>query len=427
MKYFLRVLLVILLVIAVIFGANYFFNGAPEKKEGTNILTTVTKAPATEKNSDRVLLASLKKEDFYLYKSNTTVILRHHDMEYKFENWSSMIDEEPPQMFYGNFDSDDEKELVVKAVAEIDSQTKEYVYNIYLLNPYKDKNGNTQYTVTMASRSTWVDILDNFITAELSQLKSCSKFVQFSMNKADESITYDKKTGIAKNGHNGYARALQNTQGQYMHVDKWSRGVGVYTIKGNKIFVDIAIDINYKNSTFVQKAGFIHFQLALDKSNRFYPAEKSLKFTAAEDYRISDPTVTADVPWSYTENNTDTTASQNDKIINWVKYDTKYDKNITTQSVSFNADATDNSSIDKIVITESYMELTSKDGYSFDEQAAKNGEFSVVINKGAKDEFDISYTAQVIKNKNNQILKITFDKKYPQSEINSISVNLGTK
>lgn len=427
MKYFLRILLVIVLVVAVIFGVNYFFKGAPENNGNTDILTTVTKAPATEKNSNRVLIASLEKEDLYLYKNDNVVILKHGGEEYEFENWSSMIDEETPQIYYGNFDSDEDMEIVIKAVAEIDSQTKEYVYNIYLLNPYKAKDGKTKYTVSMASRSTWTDILDNFITAELSQLKLCNKFVQFSMNNADESISYDKKTGIAKNAHSGYVRALQNTNGEYMSIDKWNRGIGTYSVSDNKIFVDIAIDISYKNSTYIQKAGYIHFQLELDKNNKFYPAAKSLKFVAADDYKITDPKTTAQTTWSYTENNSDTTASQTDKIINWVKYDMKYDENITTQSVSFNVDTTDNASIAKITVTESYIEFISKDGYSFDEQSAKTGEFSVIINKGQKDEFDISYNASVTKNEKNQMLKITFDKKYPQSEINSITVHFGTK
>ena len=67
--------------------------------------------------------------------------------------------------------------------------------------------------------------------------------------------------------------------------------------------------------------------------------------------------------------------------------------------------------------------LTAKDGFTFDESAINSGEFSVIIN----DKLDISYTASIDKTGSNEVLKINFDKTYPQSEIKTITFNYGTK
>lgn len=427
MKYFLRIILVLVVAVGVVFGVYYYTNGGlPDTDEVS--LTTVTKPAATEKNSDRELLASLEDEGFYLYKSSKKVILIHNDNEFEYSNWSSMIDAEPPEMYYADFDSDDEKELLIKAVGEENSSTGEYIYNLYLLNPGKDDDGNEIFTVSMASRSTWVNILDEYIVEELSQLKTSSKIAQFAMTNAGASIAYNKTTGIAENGHAGYFRALQDSDGKYMTVSKWSKGTGVYTItEDNKIEVDISIDVSYKESNAVQSAGNIHFELSLDKNNAFYPTEKSLLFLPADKYKVSDPKTADTSVWSYTENNSDKSNPSGDLVIDWLKYTLKYDSTITTQTQSYAAQATDMKNISKLVITNSCIELTAKAGSTFDKDSAGKGEFSVIINEGTDDEYDIAYTAAVSKKGNNEVLKITFDKSYPKKEIKSVSINYGAK
>lgn len=428
MKYFLRIIIVLVISAGVVFGVYYYTNGGGTSNNNQVSLTTVTKPAATEKNSDRELLASLKDEGFYLYKSGKQIILLHNDREFEFNNWSSMIDAEPPEMYYANFDADDDKEILIRGVSDQNPDTGEYIYNLYLLNPEKDDDGNEAYTVSMASRTTWSSILDEYIIEELSQLKSCKKIAQFAMNNTGKTIAYNKTTGIAENGHAGYFRALQDSDGKYMTVDKWSKGNGVYTItEDNKIEVDISIDITYKESNAVQNAGSIHFELSLSENNAFLPTEKSLLFITADEYRVSDPRTADATAWSYTENNSDRSKASGDLVADWIKYSTNYDATITAQTQSYAGESTDMKIISKLVITNSYVEMTAKADCTFDRKAASSGEFSVIINEGTQDECDIAYTASVSKSGSNEVLKITFDKSYPRNEIKSVKINYGAK
>ena len=77
MKYFLRVFIVLVLAAGVIFGVFRYTHPEAFENNSTPELTTVSKPAATEKNSNRVLLASLKDEDFYLYKGSKGVLLQH--------------------------------------------------------------------------------------------------------------------------------------------------------------------------------------------------------------------------------------------------------------------------------------------------------------------------------------------------------------
>lgn len=427
MKYFLRILIVLVLAAGVVFGVYHYTNGGASDNNQVS-LTTVTKQAATEKYSDRKLLAALEKDDFYLYKSGKTIILTHNNKEFEFTNWSSLIDAAPAEMYYADFDSDDDKEILIKGAAEQNVSTGEYIYNLYVLNSDKDDEGNDIYTVTMASRNTWNEILDTYIIEELSQLKSCKKIAQFAMNNSGKTINYNKATGIAENGHVGYFRALQGSDGSYLTVNKWSKGNGVYTItKDNKIEVDISVDITYNGLNTVQHAGTIHLGLSLDKNNAFYPTEKSLVFNTADEYKVSNPKTADATVWSYTENNSDRSAPSSDLVIDWVKYASKYDTTITTQTRSYASEITDMKSISKLVIANNYVELTAKSGCSFDRQAAASGEFSVIINEGKDDEYDIAYSASVSVKNNIEVLKIIFDKSYPRKEIKSVTINYGAK
>ena len=106
MKYFLRVLLVLVIAVAVVCGFYTYKNGGIEKSTADTSLTTVTKLAATEKNGNKTLIASLKNEGFYLYKSDGTKILEHDSKSYEFKNWNIDEHAEEPKMYYMDFDGD---------------------------------------------------------------------------------------------------------------------------------------------------------------------------------------------------------------------------------------------------------------------------------------------------------------------------------
>ncbi len=426
MKYFLRILIVLVLSVGVVFGTYYYTNSDKfSKNEESVSLTTVTKAPATEKNSNRTLLASLEKEKFYLYQRKNTVILEHNGKETEFDNWSRMIAAQPPAMYYSDFDSDGEKELIIKAVSELSSTSDKYVYELYVLNP--DKKGG--YNVTLASSDTWSEMFSEMITQEVSQLKSCKKIVQFSMITGDSSIIYNKKTGIAENGYSGYAKALQDVNGEYLTIDNWTKGIGLYDIdKNNNITVDIEIKATYKNTSTVQDIGNIHFELDFNDNNTFSITEKSMIFKANDKYKVSSPKKTSKTAWKYIENNnSNSSVMPKDTVIDWIKYSLNYDSAVKEKTVNYSSQETEMRNVSRTVITNSYLELTSKENFSFGNASATQGEYSVIINEGTNKEYDIAYKASVTKSGNREILKITFDKSYPQNEIKTININYGTK
>jgi hypothetical protein len=423
MKYFFRILIVLVLAVGVVFGVYYYTNPDVLKNNDSD-LTTVTKLAATEKYSDKQLIASLEDEDYYLYQSGKTVILNHDGKDYEFENWSNIVESDSNEMYYADFDNDNENEILVKAVIDVDNDLGDYVYNIYLLNPAKDSDGNLIYNVAVASRNVVNNILEEYIIEEVSQLKSCNKIVQFAMASSGTTIEYDKTTGAATNGHVGYFRALQDLNGSYLSVSKFSKGNSTFNVtKDNKIKAEVEINISYNNSTVTQSAGIIRFGLTVSDDNSFTPTEKSLSFIPSDDYKVSDPTTADNTSWSYTENNSDKSKATSDNTIDWIQYSSNYDSTITTQTQNFSSSQDDMKNISKVVITNNSVELSAKSGCSFDKQSANKGEFSVIINKGTDDEYEISYTASVTDN----VLKIKFDKSYPKSEIKSVYITYGSK
>ena len=425
MKYFFRILLVLVLAVGVVFGMYYYTNGNPFENENKVQLTTVSQQPATEKNSNRVLIASLPDDDYYLYKGSTGVILTHGKNEYEFKNWSRLIDAEPPQMVLTDIDRDGEKEILIRAVSSENETTHEREYDVYMLDYQKGKNGG-KYNVFCADRTTWGEILNDQIREEVGQLKSCKKTIQVSMNAKSKTIAYDSATGIAKNGYNGYARSMQDG-GNYLTFDSWTKGKGVYTInKKKELCISVEVNIKYKESPVVQTAGNIKFKLEF-RNGEFRVKNKTMNFTADDAYRIADPRTVAAGSWSYTENNANKSTDAQDRIIDWVKYTLDYSEDTIVQTVPLGNEVTDAKHLKKIKVTESYIELTAKDGFNFDDGARRRGDFSVIINKGSDVQYDIAYTAKLMEINGEEVLTITFDKAYPQSEIHTIEINYGAK
>lgn len=427
MKYFLKVMTALVLAVAVIFGVYYYTEKKPDNNTEKASLTTVSKAPATEKNSNIKLIASLEKEGFYLYKGDKQVVLKHNDKEFEFDNWNSNIDLEAPKMYYANFDDDKDKELIIKAVGAVNQDTKEYVYDLYILNPKQDTK-EEEYDVILATHNTWSKIVDSTIREELTQLKRCKKVIQVAMDVMASPISYDKETGVAVRGYTGYARALQDDKGKYLTVDKWTKGRGVYSISDdNKICVDIPVNISYKETNTVQNAGSIHFEFNFNKSNKLAVTERSMVFNTNKEYKVAPQRNEAKEKWTYTENNADKNIPSTDTIIDWIEYKTKYNPTMITQTANFSGQNTDINSISKIVITQEYIELTAKSGIKFEKSSAQKGEFSVIMNEGFKSECDIAYTASITEKDSVQKLRIKFDRKYSKKELASITVKYATK
>ena len=134
MKYVLRVFVVLVLAAGIVYGVFRYTNPEAFVNNNAEVLTTVSKPAATEKNSNRVLLASIEKEDLYLYKGSKGVLLKHGKNEVTFTNWSKFIDAEEPEMHWADFNGDGSKELLIKAVSE-KKENGDFLYELYLLLP----------------------------------------------------------------------------------------------------------------------------------------------------------------------------------------------------------------------------------------------------------------------------------------------------
>lgn len=71
------------------------------------------------------------------------------------------------------------------------------------------------------------------------------------------------------------------------------------------------------------------------------------------------------------------------------------------------------------------MVLTAKDGYSFSNVITGSGNFSVLINSGTDDEYDISYDCAVKNEGNTSTLTINFDKTYDREDLDNVTINFG--
>lgn len=430
MKYFLRVLLVLVIaVVAVLATYSYFNDGIDLSLTDDSVETTVTKPAVTEKTGDKIMLANDSSKGIYLYKSGKKVILNYDSSQYEFDNWGKYIDLEEPSIYYGNFDEDDEFEIVIKAV---DAKVKEgeYIYGIYYLDPVMKNGAVADFAVSYIDRNTWINITDNVLKEEVSQLKFSDKIVQFAIDYADVSIVYDEKSGIANGGYTGYFSAITDKNGKYSKLEKWSKGDGVFTITDdNKIVVDIPVNVKYQKLNDVQYAGDIHFELAKNRKGEIAVAPKSLVFKTRPEYTVITPTnYSAAGKWTYTEKNGDIIVDEKDTEIDWVKYETSVSTTYSTRTVSYANAGTDINNVSKLVISESGIKLIAKKDCTFS-NAYKTGDYSVMYTSSDGDRYNIAYEAEWSKDEVNgyEVVTITFDRPYSRTELGKIQINYGAK
>lgn len=424
MKYFLKILIVLVIAVGVVTGVYYYTTGRTPAFLGLDEahLTTMSKPPATERYASSAMLASLDEEDYQLYLSGSTVILTHGGNSFSFDNWNKLIAEERPQMYLLDADGDSQKELIIRGVCGKDIQTGDNVYAIYILNP--KPNEADGYDVTIITQETWRAILDENITQEVTQLKSCAKIVQFTMAAKSDKIVYNDTTGIAESGHSGYARGLQGSDGTYLPVSTWGKAKALYTVTdAGTVGVDVQINISYKGVEALQNAGVIHFEVGVDEENQLYVVEKSLRFNAAEEYTVSPLPDKPAAPWHFTLNNASPQGKKGE--IKYVKYSPPLDKSTFTETLDLSTEASDIKYVASVALTETGVVMTAKEGYTFSADAAQSPEFSIIINKGLENEYDISYTA--VPDETGTVLTMAFDRAYASDEIETIEINFGAR
>lgn len=432
MKYFLRILLVLVLSVAVVFGV-YFANtrGETTRQNADVTLTTVTKPPVTEIKDDKILLAEYE-EGFKLYKQNDLIIFNDGKRDFEFDGWSKLITEERPVLYYHDFDNDKEKELIFE-VASRQLEDGNFEHDLYYLDKNSGKYGDKddyKYSVSLVSRNTWNNILRVLIIEEMFQLKKCDKIVQFAMCYHDEILKYDKQTGVNINGYSGYFKALQNKQtGEYYKIKSWSIDRGkVYINNDNDVCCKAYINVTYFGTDQVQQPGYIYFEL-FPKNDEFLVTPHSMVFKSFDDSKVSSQQSVAESDWLICRENISQNAYvSGDNVIDWVKFGFNVKDNVSYEKIDFGTNDSEIRNCAKFEISNNSIKIIAKPGYVFDEEMIKRRDFSIVINKGTPGdagENEISYDGVVSVDENGrEVLEVSFDKSYPLEEMRRLEFYL---
>lgn len=369
--------------------------------------------------TDADIIAQNEESGYKLYFKDGKATVSKGDAKLEFFNWSTSIEAKNPELYYNDFDGDGTKELIIRlADGRSDATGKaEYDYVLYMFEE-TEKDGKRQLTYITATSNNWRTVFENSIRFELTQLK-CKKFLQIAMNDADSRIEYDEKTGITDNKYVAYVLAGSNSKKEYYTLSKYSSGLGIYNISDDgKITLDIRVIVRYNESQLNYYVGNIHSEIVIS-DGYFRLKPNTIVFNPLESYKVTDPRDTATADWSYDIKNI-SSSEESGEI-----------SSITTQftvgsgvgsSLYFSNYSGDIVNVSSVKFTQDSVTLTANDGFTFDEDAVKNGNFKVLAGQSRT---DISYTAQVENSPQGSTLIINFDKSYDREDLSSVIINYG--
>lgn len=423
MKYFGTIILTLVVAVGLIVGVYYYFNGYNEPKSSVSLTTAATRE--TTENSNKIFLAENKDGDFKLYKQGSKILLVHDGKTNEFTGWSEYITAEKPKMYYADFDNDKEKELLIQVVSGNNlygGETK-YTYDLYILSPEKQENGDYKYAIVQANRDTWRQPFEEYIKCAVNQLKKDKSRIQVVMDNADKSISFDEDTGISTSKYVGFARADKGSDGNYKTLAKWDKGNGKYVVDGNSITVEIDVRVTYSNENTQSVIGTVYCGLNLEGSS-FSIKSNSVYFEAAKNRLVTDPRDTSSENWSYTIKNIATAASSTDTNINWIEADFDIPSSGSGDEKSFLSMNSEIKSVDSIEITNRKIVITSKDGFTFVSGNINSDDYSVSITLDDVD-YEIASSAEISKSGSKSVLTITLDKSYKRSDLKKLTVKFG--
>lgn len=418
------IMCVVLVALIALFGFLYFTKYKPNAQKEPNLSNVYVPDNLNESvKGEKVLLAELKEDDFRLYSAGDFVILEHGGQEAEFNDWSKNISKETPKMYYNDFNEDGQKELVIRALKEVDAKTKEKVYCLYVLFITKDKDGKFVYDVSFVDRAGWYKTFNQMLNAEMSQPKGYNNRIQFAMNSTSEPIAYDSKTGVATNGHVWFTHALADNTGKYYKFKSWEKGPGIFNIDNDKkqINVDVLVYVSYDEVPEMQKVGSIRFGLVV-KDGSIAIRSKSVDFIPNDQNVATDPREVAKENWKCTFNNTASNAK--DKIIDKISINCNLSNVNAEQNVSYSSKNDDSSSIDKVVVQNDTIKIYAKKGCSFAKTKTTSRDYSAIIKIGDV-ESDTCYSATVETEADKSVLVYKLDKNYSSKELNNVHIRFG--
>lgn len=427
MRKFADVFLVLLLVFCSVFASYFVAEKAVKTDRSTAQLATVSKVAATEKDSDRILLCENKKRDYHFYKQGNKIVMVHKGVDYFFENWSPYIDVEKPNLYFRHMDDDPVDKIIVKAVSDI-NEDGSYVYGVYILSEIDNGDGTLKYKVNALTRSSTKQIVDESVNIEVSQSKLCKKLGYFAMCHINDTVNYDRITGVPSNSYYNSFHVLQSPTGEFYSISGWDRGAAEYTVEKDGVYVTFPITIKYKDTDVVQQAGYVKCMLCVKyKSYYIYIIPKTMSFKSNMEYGAFRYDYDNKEWQSVWKNASKSTGG--DATIDYVQFEGNVDSELETEDFSKNS--SDLNKLAGVVILQDEVLLYAKKGYTFKKSFVKKNDFSVKITqKGdlTETEFDVAYTASVSQSsEKTEILTIKLDQPYKRENISKIKINFGVK
>ncbi|MDE5984492.1 MAG: hypothetical protein K2H13_04480 [Eubacterium sp.] len=425
----------VLIVMIGAFVFSYQYRNQKISQQTADITTTLPTHNENEAPADSAaepdktgLIAEDKENDYQIYFDGEAVTIVHGEYKRVFLSWAFAAKAETPKIFCKDYDGDGENELLIRIINGVnksESGVSEYTYAVYLFKPITMSDGEKTFAAYIAAKDTWKEPFDNLIKCELTQLKSCKKFLQFTMDDIDENILYDEQTGITSNKHVAYATALSDSKKQYYTFDRWSRGFGIFNIDDEgDITLDIQVLVYYEETKSEHHIGNIHCKIDFI-NNKFSIVPNTIVFNPLEEFKATDPRDTASSNWKCVINNASENTNFKSTDIDWIEVDFSLSNTSAENKQYFESLPSKIKCVDSIEFSQDTIVLTAKKGYTFSPRMADKGDYSVILNSGEKDEIDISYTCTVITNSDSSTLTIHFDKSYDKEDFDKILIKFG--
>lgn len=427
MKKIIAVILVFVLLIGVlVLSVNYRNKKTDEQHQSLQDLSTQTTSDEEQKengNEEPVIVTDDGEYEIFFDGDIVTIVKGEYKVE--METWQYAFKSELPVAVSKNMDSDDEKELLIKVktgVSNNEDGTQTALYAVYLFDPYIDENGEKTFNNAIANANTWIAPFSQTVRAEVTQLESCKKILQYAMESVENQIEYDKN-GLGTGNYVGYARALSDDEGNYYTYKDWSLGQGIYYLddEGN-ITLDIQVLVEYEEIEQSQIIGFIHCNIQFEEG-AFSIVPKKINFRAQDKYRVTDPRESTDSKWEVTVDNQGPNPDFQNKNIDWIDWEYDVSGAGTSQSLNFETYSSKIKCVETVEFTQSSITLTAKEGYSFSSSA--EGNFAVILNSGEDEETDIAYTCSVKTVDDRSTVVITLDRNYSKDELSDMTLKLG--
>lgn len=440
MKYFFRVCVVLLVAVGIIFGYSYFYR--EKKNDEAVVLTThaisTTKAGETTTENDKIEYYNDNGFELFVQKGKGYVLYNDVQKEIGGLDWA--LAQSSLDIYCGDWDKDKENELLLlyssgesqissTLLSRYNEDFSKYHQIAMMIKPVTDAEGKQDFNIVYADQNTWKKPFEQAINAQMNQVKSCDKFIQFVMDDNDVDLKYDKKTGISSNKYVYYATALKKTNGNgYQKFTKWSKGTGNYFVGDDgTLQLNIMLLAYYdEQPSKAQYVGNIHTGISINKKGAFTVTPKTIEFVANKKCACVDPRESASERFTYIINNSSNeTVNTNDNYIDWLEYSTDLSPYVNEQTLSFTGLDSQIKCVEKVKVTQSSIVLTAKEGYVFSDKILAKGDYSVNINANTDDEYDIAYKAEILERDARSVLKITYDKKYTKDELKNIDVKFG--